>query len=194
MFGKCFKIMKPEVDYKIIRRAVKYPRLELKNGNLVVIAPHGVRVRPVIEKHQKWINKRLCFIREVKRESRNYRLRGRGEEDLKELVYMLIKRGEERLGVRPNKIFFRKMRTKWASCSSAGNITFNRMLKYLPSKLVWYITFHEMVHLKIRKHNKNFWHLIEQEFSSVKKLERKLYGFWFLVCEKENWVGNSERR
>ena len=48
------------------------------------------------------------------------------------------------------------MRSKWASCSSHGDITLNADLLYLPLDLVDYVLCHDLLHLKIPNHGKGF--------------------------------------
>lgn len=71
------------------------------------------------------------------------------------------------------KVFFRIMKTKWASCSSQGNITVNIFLKYLPTELIDYILFHEIVHLREKRHNRNFWNLIKKKFDNYPEKEKR---------------------
>jgi predicted metal-dependent hydrolase len=77
------------------------------------------------------------------------------------------------------------MKTKWASCSRKNKITFNFMLKYLPPRLIRYTTFHEMAHLLIPNHNKDFWFLIKREFKNYPHFEEELFGYWFLLQNKK---------
>ena len=54
-----------------------------------------------------------------------------------------------------NRIYFREMKTKWASHSQNNNLTINTRLKYLPEDLISYIVYHETAHNLERKHNEN---------------------------------------
>ena len=87
----------------------------------------------------------------------------------------------EKYGFETKEIFFRKMRTKWGSYSSRGNITLNTLLKYLPSKLIAYVVFHEMVHHLGKRHNDNFWRTISREFDNWEVLEKDLLVYWFII-------------
>ena len=51
-----------DVEYEVILRKVKYPRLEIKTGSLRVIVPEGYDgAGKLVEKHRKWIYNRLCM-------------------------------------------------------------------------------------------------------------------------------------
>ena len=60
------------------------------------------------------------------------------------------------IGIEPKEIRFRQMRTKWASCSSRGRITFNTELLYMPADFRREVIAHELLHLKIPNHGKLF--------------------------------------
>ncbi|MEO8393656.1 MAG: M48 family metallopeptidase, partial [Chloroflexota bacterium] len=50
----------------------------------------------------------------------------------------------------------RDMYQKWGSCSSRGNITLNTALCHLPPDLAEYVVLHELVHLRVFNHSKEF--------------------------------------
>lgn len=58
---------------------------------------------------------------------------------------------------RYNRIFIRNQRTKWGSCSSKRNLSFNWRLILCPLFVLDYLVCHELVHTSIMKHNKMFW-------------------------------------
>lgn len=61
------------------------------------------------------------------------------------------------IGVSPEQFGIRKVKTKWGSCNdTAKSIWFNIELAKKPKECIEYIVVHELIHLKERKHNKNF--------------------------------------
>ena len=86
-----------------------------------------------------------------------------------------------KLGVGFNRITVRKMRSKWASCSSNGNLSFNLRLICLPREIIRYLACHEVAHLKEKKHGDAFWAIMEREFSNYGAMEIKLFEYWFFV-------------
>jgi predicted metal-dependent hydrolase len=75
------------------------------------------------------------------------------------------------------------MKSKWGSCSSKKNMNFNKLLKYLPDDLIQYVVFHEMTHLKEKKHGKEFWDIISINFKNYQEKENELMDYWFLIQE-----------
>lgn len=61
-----------------------------------------------------------------------------------------------RIGVKVSSIQLRHMRTKWASMSTAGRLTFNTDLLALPRELGEYVIVHELVHLLVPNHGRVF--------------------------------------
>ena len=78
------------------------------------------------------------------------------------------------LGVKPAGIGFRRMKSKWGSCSAKGKVNLNTWLQALPDELVAFIVFHELAHLKVRNHGPEFKALIRSEFPDYRDLDKQL--------------------
>jgi hypothetical protein len=61
-----------------------------------------------------------------------------------------------KMNLQPKRVQIRDMYRKWGSCSSAGNITLNTALLNVPPELAEYVVVHELVHLKVFNHGKEF--------------------------------------
>jgi hypothetical protein len=53
-------------------------------------------------------------------------------------------------------------RTRWGSCSSRGGLSFTWRLVMAPPDVIDYVVIHELAHLRIRNHSKDFWTLVKQ--------------------------------
>jgi len=172
---------------QIIKRKVKYARLELRAGEPVLIMPRYGSV------NKKWLERKLKFIKDIKQKYKNQQIYNRSEEELVQLVSRFIEKYSRVLNMQPLKLNFRYMRTKWGSCSGKNRISFNLLLGYLPLALIRYIVFHEMVHLLIKNHSKKFWMVIEKEFKNYKKCKEKLFGYWFLLNKPKEDVERPKK-
>ncbi|RLF51041.1 MAG: M48 family peptidase, partial [Thermoplasmata archaeon] len=140
------KIYDKEIEYEIDYRNIKYPRLEFKTGKLLLVLPRNYKdERKLIEKYKDWIYKKSLIIEEAKKKAKEKKIEKRSEEELKNIIEELTKKFAKELKVNINKIYFRKLKSKWGSCSNKGNLSFNILLKYLPYDLIKYVVFHEIV-------------------------------------------------
>jgi len=176
------------INYEVKYRNIKYPRLEFKSGKLELILPFGEKPQDLLEKHRKWIKREKIFIKDCLKASDDEELENRNEKELREVVHYITDEISEDLNVNVNQVFFRKMRTKWASCSPKKNLTINTMMKYLPEKLIEYIIYHELTHLIERKHNARFWEIIKEKFDDVDSLEMSLFANWFLINSRNGEI------
>jgi predicted metal-dependent hydrolase len=75
----------------------------------------------------------------------------------------VIARWEERLGVRVQRWFVQRMKTKWGSASPArGAIRLNSDLAKKPPECLEYIVAHELAHLVVPKHGPRFIDLLDR--------------------------------
>jgi len=172
-----------DIEYNVDYRDVKYPRLELKTGSLLLVLPKNYQNEvALLEKHKKWLYKKDHTIKAALKEAGNKNLNlNRTNQELKQLVHSIARNNQEQFNFRINNIYFRKMKSKWGSYSSKRNLTINTLLKHLPEKLIEYVIFHEMVHTRERKHNERFWNIITKKFQDYQAIEKDLLVYWFLV-------------
>jgi predicted metal-dependent hydrolase len=80
----------------------------------------------------------------------------------------------ERLDVHVRAVTIRKMRNKWASCSTAGRLTFDETLLSQPRKLQEYVIVHELLHLRVPNHGKLWKSLMRAYVGDYEALEKRL--------------------
>jgi hypothetical protein len=59
------------------------------------------------------------------------------------------------------KIKITSARTRWGSCSAKGTLSFTWRLVMAPLPVIDYVVVHELVHLQVKNHSKEFWRRVE---------------------------------
>lgn len=206
---------------KVIWRNVKNPRIDLREGEIVVIAPKGTDVNTLLQRKRDWIERNMAKIRNLKEragreiESRGVRildkylkvfhdckktgiyddriytckkrrdfLRDKLKDILREDLEKRVEKYSKRIGVKPNRIYIREQKTKWGSCSSSKNLSFNILLIFLPEYFRNYVVAHEVAHLVHLNHSEKFMNLLTKTGVKIPKKEETMY-FWYyaLACK-----------
>jgi predicted metal-dependent hydrolase len=90
-------------------------------------------------------------------EQRENILLGWYREQLKSLIPPLLEMWQPILGVQAAAWGIKKMKTKWGSCNPvSGRVWFNLELAKKPEQCLEYIVVHELLHLRIRRHDEEF--------------------------------------
>jgi predicted metal-dependent hydrolase len=83
-----------------------------------------------------------------------YRRRAREE------VSVRLDAAVARAGAAYTRLQIRGQRTRWASCSSRGAMSFNWRLLLAPPEILDYVVEHEVAHLEVHDHSRRFWALL----------------------------------
>jgi len=67
-----------------------------------------------------------------------------------------------RAGTRWTTLSIRGQRTRWASCSPSGAMSFNWRLLMAPQPVLETVVWHEVCHLEVPDHSPRFWALLER--------------------------------
>lgn len=139
------------------------PSIELKNRRMIL------RVRPRTDE-----DKRQAIVEEWYREQ------------LKEAVPPLLERWQPLLGVRAERWFVQRMKTKWGSCNHrARTIRLNTELAKKPAECLEYIVVHELVHLLEPTHNARFIALMDRYMPKWQSHRQALNR---LPVRQETWI------
>lgn len=76
--------------------------------------------------------------------------------------------------VKARSLAVRPMRRKWASCSTAGNLNFNRQLLELDRELGDYVIVHELLHFSVPNHGKLWKSLMRAHLGDHERLAERL--------------------
>lgn len=154
----------PQIE--VIRSRRKTLSLEVRaDGRPLMRAPLRCserELRSFAEKNRAWIERKLREAEERRRSAPP--VVPLSEEELRALQ----KRGRQvfaertayfapLVGVDYDRISVRRQRSKWGSCSSAGNLNFNCLLLLAPPEVLDYVVVHELCHRLEMNHSPRFW-------------------------------------
>jgi predicted metal-dependent hydrolase len=80
-----------------------------------------------------------------------------------------LERATALAGLSYEDLSIRGQRTRWASCSASGRMSFNWRLLLAPERVLEYVVWHEICHLQILDHSPRFWALVERRWPSYRE-------------------------
>ena len=78
------------------------------------------------------------------------------------------------IDVSVKSLYLRPMRSKWASCSTGGNLNFNDELLTLDKKIGDYVIVHELLHFRAPNHGKLWKSLMTAYLGDYQKVADRL--------------------
>lgn len=78
------------------------------------------------------------------------------------------------LGQSYGRITLRDTRSRWGSCTSAGDLMYSWRLVMAPADVLSYVAAHEVAHLVEMNHSQDFWDIVERLFPDHKTCRKWL--------------------
>lgn len=148
------------IQYSVIKsKRRKTSEVIVDKDGVVIRTPLGKpasEIKKIVEEKRRWIfKKQLEFNKHVpqKPPSRAYSRR------------FIVRRTSfyaSKIGVYPQKINIRKLKSRWGSATKDNVINLNENLLMAPKEVIDYVILHEICHLKIRDHSYRFWYLLKK--------------------------------
>lgn len=154
------------MDYTLIRSRRKTVAIEITcRGEILVRAPLRMAKRDIqrfVASRRDWIEAHLARINQrpvvpVLTEAELQTL----ARQAKEIIPGKAAHYASAMGVTFGRITIRAQRTRWGSCSAAGNLNFNCLLMLTPEDVLDYVIVHELCHRKEMNHSPRFWSEVE---------------------------------
>lgn len=147
------------MEYELIRSDRKTIAIQIRpDGRVVVRAPRRMnkaRIEAFVREKEGWIQAHM-----PKAET----LPGLTDGELKQLTALAkadlplrVAGFARRLGVSYGSVTIRHQRTRWGSCTGAGNLNFNCLLMLAPEPVRDYVVVHELCHRLEMNHSARFW-------------------------------------
>lgn len=150
-----------------------------RDGAVIVTRPYWVTNKDVfafVERHADWIietqNEAPITHADIRNHSRDHYLKYK--EHARSVITERVAYWNQYYNFEVNRISIRQARTRWGSCSSKGNLSFNYKLLFLPEELQDYVIVHELCHLKELNHGQDFWRLVSKQIPNYRRLRTRL--------------------
>lgn len=92
----------------------------------------------------------------------------------KEALKSRVMEWAAKLDVPIHSMTVRPMRTKWASYSTSGRLTFGEALTDMPRRLQDYVIVHELLHFRVPNHGKLWKSLMHAHLGEYELIEKEL--------------------
>ena len=167
------------IPCEVVRSSRKTIAIQITaEGRLVLRIPRRASVQAAMrfaEEHRDWIE---VHYKEAVERQRNRKTYGAEEirnftEKLRPVLMHRVALYAACMGVTYGKITIRNQKTRWGSCSAAGNLNFNWRLALLPEDLMNYVIVHELAHRLEMNHSARFWTQVENILPDWR--ERRVY-------------------
>ena len=79
-----------------------------------------------------------------------------------------------KMDIEVKALAIRPMKNKWASCSTDGNLNFNKELLDMDKEIGEYVIVHELLHFNVPNHGKLWKSLMTAYLGDYEKIEKKL--------------------
>lgn len=165
-----------------VRSNRKTIAIEVSDKGIVVRAPLKMRddeIAAFLEKKRRWIDKHLQRVMEHQDALKNVEpytmdeIQALADKAL-QVIPEKVKQYAPLIGVDYGRITIRNQRSRWGSCSSAGNLNFNCLLMELPDEVIDSVVVHELCHRMHMNHSPQFYAEIEKVFPQYKQCQKWL--------------------
>ncbi|HPU41257.1 MAG TPA: SprT family zinc-dependent metalloprotease [Acetivibrio clariflavus] len=92
----------------------------------------------------------------------------------KEVVSERINYFAKKMDVKPTDIIIKDLKSIWGSCTPKNTININWKIIMAPLDIVDYLVVHELTHIKIKNHSKQFWNMAESIYPNYKACSKWL--------------------
>lgn len=173
------------VTYHLVRSKRKSVSVEIKGGEVTVRAPQHLpeeEIRRLLLKKSGWISQQSAIQRQqLATASADDFLKDKDITALSRQAALelppLVAKWASHMGVTYGRITVRCQRTRWGSCSTTGNLSFNCLLMLCPENVREGVIVHELCHRLEMNHSASFY--------------RELFHFYPTWNECSRWLKDN---
>ena len=187
------KLVKLQINgenIQIEKKKIKnmYLRISPANGEIRVSATERMSVKTVegfVREKWNWImdtrkkleENRAAWAEEELSEEERKRQKELYRKQLAEILPEVIRKCEQITELHAREWRLRDMKTRWGSCNTVKKrIWLNIQLAACPRECLEYVVTHELVHLLVPGHGKEFWAYMDRFFPDWKRVRKELNG------------------
>lgn len=170
-------------DIKIIKSKRKSFSLEIKPDFTIIcrapIYAGESEINAFINKHTAWLERHVEKLK--KSDIKKNKIIPLSDDEItalkkrtKQYIPARVEFFAKQMSVEYGNITIRAQKTRWGSCSSSGNLSFNCLLMLTDISITDYVIVHELCHLKEMNHSKKFWSLVESVMPDYKLRREQL--------------------
>ena len=156
----------------LVRSSRKTLAVQIRaDGTVIARAPLRMpkdRILCFLSEKASWIRMQQGIMqeREKMRQQARIHLDAAQEKELRERARSVLAQRTayfaRQIGVTYGRITVRDQKTRWGSCSQAGNLNFNFRLILAPPEVLDYVVVHELCHRRQMNHSAQFWQEVAQ--------------------------------
>lgn len=156
--GEIFFVLGKEYPLKIVTSLETTSSVDISDNNLVVSLPKNFYDNASETRAQLIRNLLINWYKKF----------------TLEVVTQRINFFSEKLQVTPLKVIIKDLKTIWGSCTGKNVININWKIIMAPMNIVDYLVVHELSHIKIKNHSKQFWNLAQSILPNYKECSKWL--------------------
>lgn len=191
-----------QIPYEIVYSVRKTLAVQVKaDGSVVVRAPKRMakyKIEAFLKEKQDWFThtgkKRW---RPQSRKQRTDLTEAERKAAVKRAAQMLAEKTAhfaKEMGVTYGRITIREQKTRWGSCSSAGNLNYNWKLVLMPGRVMDYVVIHELAHRKEMNHSRAVYAVVAQQMPDYKVWQSWLKEQGMRVLKKTGKTNDTDQR
>lgn len=170
-------------NINIVKSKRKTFSLEIKPDlEIICRAPLGASEKEIntfIDNHKQWLEKNIKKAEQRAAQAAHTLILSDAEINLlkaqaKAYIPKRVEFFANQMGIEYGSVTVRMQKTRWGSCSSKGNLSFNCLLMLTSDYITDYVIVHELCHIKEMNHSKKFWSQVENVLPDYRKRRDEL--------------------